>query len=60
LAKSVIDYTITDGNGGFDDSRVFVTVNNINDAVANDDWRSQSVVRVCYISCFWHDTECGQ
>ncbi|MEH6644898.1 Ig-like domain-containing protein [Sulfitobacter sp.] len=38
FGEAVIDYTITDGNGGFDDSRVFVTVNNINDdPVAVDD-----------------------
>ncbi len=38
FGEAVIDYTITDGNGGFDDSRVFVTVNNVNDApVATDD-----------------------
>ncbi|MEP1943224.1 MAG: cadherin-like domain-containing protein, partial [Sulfitobacter sp.] len=36
--EAVIEYTITDGNGGFDDSRVFVTVNNANDdPVAADD-----------------------
>ncbi|MGJ8597539.1 Ig-like domain-containing protein, partial [Sulfitobacter sp.] len=38
FGEAVIDYTITDGNGGFDDARVFVTVNNVNDApVAVDD-----------------------
>ncbi|KIN72244.1 cadherin-like domain-containing protein [Sulfitobacter guttiformis] len=38
FGEAIIDYTITDGNGGFDDARVFVTVNNINDApVAVDD-----------------------
>ncbi|MEQ6247885.1 cadherin-like domain-containing protein [Sulfitobacter sp. HNIBRBA3233] len=38
FGEAVIDYTITDGRGGFDDSRVFVTVNNVNDApVAADD-----------------------
>ncbi|MBB3994588.1 Ca2+-binding RTX toxin-like protein [Sulfitobacter undariae] len=38
FGEAVIDYTVTDGNGGFDDSRVIVTVNNVNDApIANDD-----------------------
>ncbi|MEQ6203787.1 Ig-like domain-containing protein, partial [Sulfitobacter sp. HNIBRBA2951] len=38
FGEAVIDYTITDGNGGIDDARVFVTVNNINDdPVATDD-----------------------
>ena len=38
FGEAVIDYTITDGNGGIDDSRVFVTVTNVNDApVAVDD-----------------------
>jgi CshA-type fibril repeat protein len=38
FGEAVIDYTITDGNGGFDDARVFVTVENANDApVAADD-----------------------
>ena len=38
FGEAVINYTITDGNGGFDDARVFVTVENVNDApVAVDD-----------------------
>uniref|UniRef100_UPI002611FB06 Ig-like domain-containing protein n=1 Tax=uncultured Sulfitobacter sp. TaxID=191468 RepID=UPI002611FB06 len=38
FGEAVIDYTISDGNGGIDDSQVFVTVTNINDApVAVDD-----------------------
>jgi len=38
FGEAVIDYTVTDGNGGFDDARVFVTVENVNDApVAVDD-----------------------
>uniref|UniRef100_UPI002635AD03 Ig-like domain-containing protein n=1 Tax=uncultured Sulfitobacter sp. TaxID=191468 RepID=UPI002635AD03 len=38
FGEAVIDYTITDGNGGEDDARVTVTVENVNDApVAVDD-----------------------
>ena len=38
FGEAVIDYTVTDGNGGFDDARVFVDVENVNDApVAEDD-----------------------
>ncbi|KIN69800.1 putative hemagglutinin/hemolysin-related protein [Sulfitobacter donghicola DSW-25 = KCTC 12864 = JCM 14565] len=38
IGEAVIDYTITDGEGGFDDARVTVTVENVNDApVATDD-----------------------
>ncbi|MEH6522759.1 Ig-like domain-containing protein [Sulfitobacter sp.] len=38
FGEAVVNYTITDGNGGIDDARVFVTVENVNDApVAEDD-----------------------
>ncbi|QUJ77526.1 tandem-95 repeat protein [Sulfitobacter albidus] len=40
FGEAVINYTITDGNGGFDDAVVTVTVNDVDDAlapVANDD-----------------------
>ena len=38
FGEAVVNYTITDGNGGIDDARVFVTVDNVNDApVAEDD-----------------------
>ncbi|HEY7824640.1 MAG TPA: cadherin-like domain-containing protein, partial [Acidimicrobiia bacterium] len=58
FGEAVIDYTITDGNGGFDDSRVFVTVNNVNDApVANDDTAITGVGESVTIPVLANDTD---
>ena len=58
FGEAVIDYTITDGNGGFDDSRVFVTVNNVNDApVANDDTAITGVGESVTIPVLVNDTD---
>ncbi|MCX7565305.1 cadherin-like domain-containing protein [Sulfitobacter sp. F26169L] len=58
FGEAVIDYTITDGNGGIDDARVFVTVNNINDVpVAVDDCVSTDVDTAVIIPVLDNDSD---
>jgi Ca2+-binding RTX toxin-like protein len=58
FGEAVIDYTVTDGNGGFDDARVTVTVENINDApVAADDCVSTPEETPVTIPVLGNDTD---
>ncbi|WP_311201725.1 cadherin-like domain-containing protein [Sulfitobacter sp. S223] len=61
FGEAVIDYTITDGNGGFDDSRVFVTVTNVNDdPVAVDDQASTDEDTPVTIAVLGNDSDPDQ
>jgi len=58
FGEAVIDYTITDGNGGFDDARVTVTVANVNDApIATDDLAVTAVGEPVTIPVLANDTD---
>ncbi|WP_170940626.1 tandem-95 repeat protein [Pseudoalteromonas sp. NBT06-2] len=58
IGKDVIDYTISDGNGGEDSAKVFITVINLNDdPVANPDTAATSEDESLFIDVLNNDTD---